>query len=70
MKKSLNKTEAIFSYSDLHWRDSDSKEYKTAIDILNRLTEEEKQAVDLFGQSKYSKGSDDGYESGYSENSQ
>lgn len=70
MKKSLNKPEIVFSYSDLHWRDSDLKEYKAAIDALNKLTKEEKQAVDLFGQSKYSKGSDDGYESGYAENSQ
>lgn len=57
-----------FTISGLHWRDTKKKKYQDCIKILNNLTEEQKEAVDLFGQSKYNEGSEDGYESGYHEN--
>ncbi len=58
------KKQQIFNIFDLYWRDSDIKEYKNSIDILNKLSVSQQRAVELFGESKYSKGYDDGYESG------
>jgi hypothetical protein len=51
-----------FEKTDLYWRDSSKKTYREVLTLLNKLTEAEKEAVELFGESRYYKGRDDGYE--------
>lgn len=57
-----------FTTSDLYWLDYKKKEHLESLGVLNKLTEKQKKAVQLFMESIYSKGSADGYESGYREN--
>lgn len=53
-----------FLVSDLHWRDYRKEKFKIAIAILNILTNEQKGAVELYGESKYASGYSDGIECG------
>lgn len=48
-----------FSVTDLYWRDQKDKEYVEAINIINKLTEEQKRAVDLLCESFLYKGADE-----------
>lgn len=67
----MTKEETVkFDYFDLYWKDSGKKEFKKVVDLLNTLTKEEKKAVWAYGVSRYDKGNEDGYESGYSETSE
>jgi len=54
------KNKIIFDLNDLFYKNFKKKKYIESIFILNTLTEKQKQAVELFGESKYSKGYDDG----------
>jgi hypothetical protein len=54
----------LFYTGELYWRDSDKKQYKEIIDLLNTLPEEVQNAIKLYGQSKYDEGNANGYSDG------
>ncbi|NBP03756.1 MAG: hypothetical protein EBU90_27385 [Proteobacteria bacterium] len=54
-----------FTIDEIHWRDQIKPEYKQAILVLNTLSEEQIQAVKLFGLSRYDDGYDDGFSGDY-----
>lgn len=56
----------IFTKNNFYYKYSKEKWVKEAIKFFNSLTEEQKELIEQYGQSRYSEGSDDGYDSGYS----
>jgi hypothetical protein len=57
--KNNKKLIIVFSPSDLHFREYKKDKCKKALEVLNSLTEEQKAAVELFGDSRYETGRDD-----------
>ena len=54
-----------FTTMDLYWKDVKKKKYLKMLEILNDLTEEQKIAVRLYGESRLYKGCDEAMDVGY-----